>query len=106
MCKFLAERGEQEFDESLKEAQSGRMLDESEKDPLYDDAVRIVLDEQRGSASLLQRALGVGYTRGSRLMDQMHKEGIVGAYKGSKARDVLMTLDEFEEIVKARKPSA
>ena len=35
-------------------------------------------------------------------MDQMHKEGIVGAYKGSKARDVLMTLDEYEEILKAR----
>ena len=106
VCGFLAERGEQEFDESLKEAQSGRILNDEDKDPMYDEAVRIVLDEQRGSASLLQRALGVGYTRGSRLMDQMHKDGIVGAYKGSKARDVLMTLDEFEEIVKARKASS
>jgi S-DNA-T family DNA segregation ATPase FtsK/SpoIIIE len=102
---FLAERGDQEFDESLTEAQTGRLLDDEEKDPLYDEAVRIIIEQQRGSASLLQRALGVGYTRGSRLMDQMHKEGIVGAYKGSKARDILMTLDEYEEISKARRAS-
>ncbi|MEN8151180.1 MAG: DNA translocase FtsK 4TM domain-containing protein [Planctomycetota bacterium] len=105
VCRFLATNGDQEFDESLTEAQSGRMLDDAEKDPLYDDAVRIIIEQQRGSASLLQRALGVGYTRGSRLMDQMHKEGIVGAYKGSKARDVLMTLDEYEEVSKARAKS-
>jgi len=105
VCKFLSDRGGQEFDESLSEAQTARVLDDAERDPLYDDAVRIVLDEQRGSASLLQRALGVGYTRGSRLMDQMHKEGIVGAYKGSKARDVLTTLEEYEELVRARKSS-
>lgn len=103
VVKYLAERSEQEFEESLTLAQSGQMLDEDEKDPLYDDAVRIILSEQRGSASLLQRALGVGYTRGSRLMDQMHKEGLVGPYKGSKARDVLMSLEEYEELVASRR---
>ncbi|MHC4860947.1 MAG: DNA translocase FtsK, partial [Planctomycetota bacterium] len=103
VVKFLAERLEQEFDESLQHAQTGELVREEDKDPLYDEAVRIILSEQRGSASLLQRALGVGYTRGSRLMDIMHKEGIVGPYKGSKAREVLMTLDEYEELLRARR---
>ncbi len=57
-----------------------------------------VLSEQRGSASLLQRALGVGYTRGSRIMDQMHKEGLVGPYRGSKAREVLITVEEYQSL--------
>jgi len=65
-------------------------------DELYEQAVRIVLESQRGSVSLLQRKLEIGYTRASRLVDFMAKEGIVGAYKGSKAREVLMTLEEWE----------
>jgi S-DNA-T family DNA segregation ATPase FtsK/SpoIIIE len=100
---FLADRLEQEFNSSLAEAQTGELVRDEDKDPLYDEAVRVILSEQRGSASLLQRALGVGYTRGSRLMDIMHKEGIVGPYKGSKAREVLMDLDEYEELTRARR---
>ena len=61
------------------------------------EAARIVLDSQRGSASLLQRALAVGYTRASRLMDQMARDGIVGEFKGSKAREVMLTLEEWEQ---------
>ena len=96
VVKFLARRGEQEFDDSLEKAQTGEALRDEDKDPRYDAAVRVVLEEGRGSASLLQRALGVGYTRGSRILEQMHKEGIVGPYKGSKAREVLLTLEEWE----------
>jgi S-DNA-T family DNA segregation ATPase FtsK/SpoIIIE len=65
-------------------------------DPLFDEAVRYVLKTKRGSASLLQRALGVGYTRASRLIDIMAQEGILGEFKGSKAREVLMTLEDWE----------
>ena len=46
----------------------------------------------------LQRALGVGYTRASRLIDMMTDAGIVGDHKGSKAREVLMTLEDWEEM--------
>jgi len=66
-------------------------------DELYDQAIRIVLETQRGSVSLLQRKLEIGYTRASRLMDHMATEGIVGSYKGSKAREVIMALDEWEK---------
>jgi S-DNA-T family DNA segregation ATPase FtsK/SpoIIIE len=58
--------------------------------------VRVILKSKRGSASLLQRALGVGYTRASRLLDMMGEAGIVSDHKGSKAREVLMTLEQWE----------
>ena len=93
---FLAERHEPQFNRELTQVCAGVFLSEDEKDELYDQALRIVLEEQRGSASLLQRALEIGYTRSSRLLDLMRKEGIVGAYKGSKASEVLCSLEEYE----------
>ncbi len=66
-------------------------------DDLYDEACRIVIESKRGSVSLLQRKLEIGYTRSARLVDMMAEEGIVGGYKGSKAREVVMTLAEWEE---------
>ncbi len=97
VCDFLAERHEPQFNRELTQVCSGAFLSEDEKDELYDQAVRIVLEEQRGSASLLQRALEIGYTRSSRLLDLMRREGIVGAYKGSKASEVLVTLEDYEK---------
>jgi S-DNA-T family DNA segregation ATPase FtsK/SpoIIIE len=99
---FLRERYPQEFNEELVQLGTTPLLDDSEKDELYDQAVRIVLGEQRGSASLLQRALSIGYTRSSRLLDLMRAEGVVGAYKGSKASEVQMTLEEYEARVAAQ----
>jgi S-DNA-T family DNA segregation ATPase FtsK/SpoIIIE len=68
-----------------------------EDDPMFDEAVRVILKSKRGSASLLQRALGVGYTRASRLIDIMTEQGIVGPHKGSKSREIMMTLEDWEE---------
>lgn len=68
-----------------------------ERDDLYDQAVEVVIREGRGSVSLLQRALGVGYGRGARMIDWMAEDGIVGTYNGSQAREVIMTLDEWEQ---------
>lgn len=69
-----------------------------ERDPLFDQAVKIILESRRGSVSLLQRRLTVGYSRASRLIDQMAEAGIVGEYKGSQAREVLMTVDEWDAL--------
>jgi len=66
-------------------------------DELFNDAVTIVLQSGRGSASLLQRAMGIGYTRASRLIDQMTDAGILGDHRGSKSREILMTLEDWEE---------
>ncbi|MHC4821547.1 MAG: DNA translocase FtsK, partial [Planctomycetota bacterium] len=101
VVEFLADRHEPRFNRELTQVCNGSLLSEDEKDPLYDKAVRIVLEEQRGSASLLQRMLEIGYTRASRLLDLMRKEGIVGAYRGSKASEVMMNLDEYEARVAA-----
>jgi S-DNA-T family DNA segregation ATPase FtsK/SpoIIIE len=66
-----------------------------DRDELYDAAVEVVIREGRGSVSLLQRALGVGYGRGARLIDFMAEDGVVGEYKGSQAREVLLTMEEW-----------
>src|SRR6056297_1469909 len=68
------------------------------RDDLYESAVDVVIREGRGSCSLLQRSLGIGYGRAARLIDFMAEDGIVGHYNGSKARDVIMTLAEWESL--------
>lgn len=67
-----------------------------DRDPLYEQAVEIVIREQRGSTSLLQRALGIGYGKASRFIDWMAEDGVVGSYNGSNARDVLVSSEEWE----------
>jgi S-DNA-T family DNA segregation ATPase FtsK/SpoIIIE len=68
------------------------------RDDLYEAAIDVVVREGRGSVSLLQRALGIGYGRAARLIDFMAEDGIVGAYNGSQAREVLYTLDRWDEL--------
>lgn len=65
------------------------------KDPLFDRAVDIVLESKRGSVSLLQRRLAIGYTRSSRLIDLMGIAGVISDHKGSVARDVKITAEEW-----------
>jgi S-DNA-T family DNA segregation ATPase FtsK/SpoIIIE len=65
------------------------------RDALYHQAVEVVVREGRGSVSLLQRALGIGYGRASRLIDFMAEDGIVGTYNGSNAREVLYTPEQW-----------
>jgi S-DNA-T family DNA segregation ATPase FtsK/SpoIIIE len=67
-----------------------------EKDEVYGEAVKLVLETRQASVSVLQRRLGVGYTRAARLVDMMEDEGIVGPYQGSKPRDLLITLEEYQ----------
>ncbi|MFN0051807.1 MAG: DNA translocase FtsK [Planctomycetales bacterium] len=69
------------------------------RDDLYEQAIDIVVREGRGSTSLLQRALGIGYGRAARLIDYMAEDGIVGDYNGSQAREVLYTPEQWAEIV-------
>jgi S-DNA-T family DNA segregation ATPase FtsK/SpoIIIE len=66
-------------------------------DDLYNDAVDVVIREGRGSVSLLQRALGIGYGRAARMIDYMAEDGIVGDYNGAQAREVICTAEEWEQ---------
>lgn len=93
----LAQRAQPEFHPELMRikapnTEDGALL----RDPMFDKAVRVVLQSKRGSVSLLQRRLTIGYSRASRLIEQMAEAGIVGDYKGSQARETNMTLEEWD----------
>jgi len=68
------------------------------RDELYEPAIEVVVREGRGSVSLLQRSLSIGYGRAARLIDFMAEDGIVGAYNGSNARDVLYSPEEWDKL--------
>jgi S-DNA-T family DNA segregation ATPase FtsK/SpoIIIE len=100
VCDFIGEqRGypsayilpEFEGDDSGAEKEE---FDPANRDPLFEDAARIIVSHQQGSTSLLQRRLKLGYNRAGRLIDQLEHAGVVGAFEGSKAREVLIP-DEY-----------
>jgi S-DNA-T family DNA segregation ATPase FtsK/SpoIIIE len=80
------------------ENHSSASLKAAQEDPMFNRAVEIVLETKRGSVSLLQRRLAIGYTRASRLIDLMGIAGIISDHKGSVARDVQITIDEWEAM--------
>jgi S-DNA-T family DNA segregation ATPase FtsK/SpoIIIE len=75
------------------------------RDELYEAAIDCVVREGRGSVSLLQRALGIGYGRGARLIDFMAEDGIVGPYNGSQAREVLLSVEDWEARGQGKAPA-
>jgi DNA segregation ATPase FtsK/SpoIIIE, S-DNA-T family len=72
-------------------------FDPNNRDPFFDDAARLIVTHQQGSTSLIQRRLKLGYNRAGRLIDQLEAAGIVGAFEGSKAREVLIKDSEALE---------
>lgn len=114
VVKFLKEIAAPSFERSLMQVRGGMDSDEervflsennssaslqaAEEDPMFDRAVEIVLETKRGSVSLLQRRLAIGYTRASRLIDLMGIAGILSDHKGSVARDVLISIDEWDAM--------
>ena len=79
-------------------------VDLSDRDPLFEEAARLIVIQQQGSTSLIQRKFAIGYNRAGRLMDQLEVAGIVGPFEGSKARQVLIQ-DEYslEQLLNALK---
>ena len=65
-------------------------VDMQHLDPLFEDAARLIVINQSGSTSLIQRKFSIGYNRAGRLMDQLEKAGVVGAAMGSKPREVMI----------------
>ena len=74
--------------------ESSASVDLSDRDPMFEEAARLIVREQQGSTSLIQRKLSLGYNRAGRLMDQLEAAGLVGPPEGSKARQVLIQ-DEY-----------
>ncbi|HYF14002.1 MAG TPA: DNA translocase FtsK 4TM domain-containing protein [Phycisphaerales bacterium] len=113
VVKFMKEVASPSFERALVQLRSGdsdeqriadsknnssASLQAAQEDPMFNRAVEIVLETKRGSVSLLQRRLAIGYTRASRLIDLMGIAGIISDHKGSVARDVLITLEDWERI--------
>ena len=92
------------IDPNDKSAGGDDFLIDGEKDGLFEDAARIIVQNQMGSTSLIQRRLKLGYNRAGRLMDQLEEAGIVGENLGSKAREVKfkteMELDHYLQKIK------
>jgi S-DNA-T family DNA segregation ATPase FtsK/SpoIIIE len=83
---------------SSKEGKGGFVEALRARDDVYEAAIDVIVREGRGSVSLLQRTLGIGYGRAARLIDFMAEDGIVGAYNGSNAREVLYTPEQWEQV--------
>lgn len=78
---------------------SGATLDPNNRDPLFDDAARLICESQQGSTSMLQRKFSIGYNRAGKIIDQLEAAGIVGPYEGSKARQVLYDITSLERYL-------
>ncbi|MFR4318842.1 MAG: DNA translocase FtsK [Eubacterium sp.] len=73
---------------------------DSSRDPLFADAGRLCIEKQKGSTSMLQRQFRVGFNRAARIMEQLYDAGVVGQEEQNKPRRVIMSMEEFEEIIK------
>ena len=87
---------EVQYNESILDEVQSVEQDFSEADEYLEDAIRFVLETGQASASMMQRRFRVGYNRAARLVDSMEERGIIGPSRGSKPREVLMSMDEFE----------
>jgi S-DNA-T family DNA segregation ATPase FtsK/SpoIIIE len=97
--KLLKGLAEAQYEPELVQIKTAGSVDqEAAKDDLFDEAVRVVLETKRGSVSLLQRRLTIGYSRASRLIEAMAAAGIVGDYKGSQAREAMITVEQWDAM--------
>ncbi len=91
---FIKAQRTAKFEDSIIKESEKQSFKTFEKDEVYDEAVKLVLQSKQASVSMLQRRLGVGYTRAARLIDMMEDERIVGPYQGSKPREILADKNE------------
>jgi S-DNA-T family DNA segregation ATPase FtsK/SpoIIIE len=100
LASFLRKQGKPMYDESITadDKKTGPESVEFEKDDLYDEAARTVVESGQVSISYLQRKLRIGFSRAARLVDMMEAEGLISPATGGKPREVLVGRDYFEEV--------
>jgi S-DNA-T family DNA segregation ATPase FtsK/SpoIIIE len=112
LTSHWARQGEPEFDEELlearPEAEEGLPAGElsPDQDELLAEAVRIVVQTETASVSMIQRRLRVGYTRAGRLIDMLERRGVISGYEGSKPRQVLIGPSDVPRILGEASPNA
>jgi len=87
---FIKAQGEPAYDDQILKEQQKSSLANGDKDELYDEAVRVIMESNQASVSILQRRMRLGYTRAARIIDTMEMEGLVGQFEGSKPRRILV----------------
>ena len=90
VVEFIKAQGEPAYDEQILKEQHKSSLANGDKDELYDEAVRVIMESNQASVSILQRRMRLGYTRAARIIDMMEMEGLVGQFEGSKPRRILV----------------
>jgi S-DNA-T family DNA segregation ATPase FtsK/SpoIIIE len=98
LASFLRKQGKPVYDETITAEEKQAAALEFEKDDLYDEASRIVVQSGQASISYLQRRLRIGFSRAARLVDMMEADGLVSGASGGKAREVLVAKDYFDEV--------
>jgi S-DNA-T family DNA segregation ATPase FtsK/SpoIIIE len=93
---YIKSQGAPQYIEGIMDVMKKPAFKKFDKDEVYEEAVKLILEGKQASVSILQRRLGLGYTRAARLIDMMEDEGVLGPYQGSKPRDLLMTLEEYQ----------
>ncbi len=95
VAEFIKKQAEPVYDETIVKEQQKAGSASGEKDEMYDEAVRIIMECNQASVSILQRRMRLGYTRAGRIIDMMHEEGLVGPYEGSKPRRILVDRESW-----------
>jgi S-DNA-T family DNA segregation ATPase FtsK/SpoIIIE len=90
VVNFIKEQAKPVYDENIVKEQQKSGLANGEKDELYDEAVKVIMESNQASVSILQRRMRLGYTRAARIIDTMEQDGLVGPYEGSKPRRILI----------------
>jgi len=92
---FIKSQAEPVYDEDILKEQQKSALVNGEKDELYDEAVRIIMESNQASVSILQRRLRLGYTRAARIIDMMEQDGLIGPFEGSKPRKIVADREDW-----------
>lgn len=96
VIQYIKDQQEPTYDDSITKCQQpGAIAQSEEKDEYYEEAVKLVIETNQASVSILQRRLRLGYTRAARLIDMMEQNGVVGPYCGSKAREILVDREQW-----------
>jgi len=95
VVEFVKAQAAPVYDEEVLKGQQKTALTNGERDDLYDEAVKVVMETNQASVSILQRRLRLGYTRAARIVDMMEEDGFVGPYEGSKPRKIIVDREEW-----------
>jgi S-DNA-T family DNA segregation ATPase FtsK/SpoIIIE len=99
LTAYLRKAGKPAYDETVgKTERTAEAAEVEDRDDLFDEAVRFVVQSGQASTSMLQRRFRIGFSRAGRLVDMMERDGIVGPADGSKPREILVAADYYETV--------